>query len=141
MNETGLVENAEALTRIFGYWPSFHDAEVHSLALDRSGHGGPSLTARVHVFEMTAEIDAQGHYVLRHHRLVTLRFANVALEELAGFNEQNALDTLTITEADPASSLGRRYEVVFDPAYGVAVRLFCDAVEVVGVEPYAPPAW
>lgn len=28
MNETKLVNNANALTEIFGYWPSFHDAEV-----------------------------------------------------------------------------------------------------------------
>lgn len=140
MAETELVDNAEALTRVFGYWPSFHDAEVHAIALDRSADGGPSLTARVHVFEMTREVDAKGHYVLRHHTLVTLRFVNVVLEHLTGFNDQNALEMLAIGDADPAVSVGRRYEVVFDPAYGVEARLFCDRIQVVAVEPYAPVA-
>lgn len=46
MTETELVHNAEALTQIFGHWPSFHDAEVVAMSLDRVGDDGPSLEAR-----------------------------------------------------------------------------------------------
>jgi hypothetical protein len=41
MTETELVANAHALTQIFGYWPSFHDAEVLTMCFDRAGEDGP----------------------------------------------------------------------------------------------------
>ena len=47
-------ENEEKLIDIFGYWPSFHDAEILRIRLDRAGSDGPSLTADIHVFEMKA---------------------------------------------------------------------------------------
>jgi hypothetical protein len=43
------IDNHELLTRIFGKWPSFHDAEVLSLRLERSGNShddGPVLEGR-----------------------------------------------------------------------------------------------
>lgn len=54
-----VVENAAALEAIFGRWPSFHDAEVLRVALDRSGDDGPTLELVVHVFVMTGEVDAR----------------------------------------------------------------------------------
>jgi hypothetical protein len=42
MTESLLVENAEILTGIFGRWPSFHDAEVLSLYLDRQARMAPA---------------------------------------------------------------------------------------------------
>jgi hypothetical protein len=60
------IDNHELLTRIFGTWPSFHDAEVLTVRLDRSGNSaddGPALEAAIHVFRMTSEIDSRGYYV------------------------------------------------------------------------------
>src|SRR5579871_2051209 len=70
------IENQEALTRIFGDWPSFHDAEVLSLVLGRHGiedRPGPTLEARIHVFQMTGEVDERGYFRLGNHTLVVLR--------------------------------------------------------------------
>ena len=42
------IENIDSVTRIFGYWPSFHDAEVLWIELRRRpcGEGyGPTLEA------------------------------------------------------------------------------------------------
>jgi len=54
------IENSEAITSLFGYWPSFHDAEVIQISISRfSEHGGaPSLSADVHVFEMTRQLNS-----------------------------------------------------------------------------------
>ena len=41
MTELPAIEYAEAITSIFGYWPSFHDAEVLTMHLDRDGEDGP----------------------------------------------------------------------------------------------------
>jgi hypothetical protein len=68
------IKNEKALTDIFGRWPSFHDAEIISIYLDRSGQDGPSLEAKIHLFEMTNRVDAKGYYVLKNHILVTFRF-------------------------------------------------------------------
>ena len=67
-----LVGAAERLTRIFGDWPSFHDAEVTRLVLDRSGPDGLTLDLEIHVFEATSEVDPAGFYVLENHTLCVI---------------------------------------------------------------------
>ena len=90
------VENAKALTEIFGGWPSFHDAEVVQVRLDRSGPGGPAVEARIHVFERTDQVTPTGYYVLVNHTLVTLRFTDVSGCRMEGFNHQNVLSELVL---------------------------------------------
>jgi hypothetical protein len=130
------IENDEALTRIFGGWPSFHDAEVLSVHLDRGDKDGASLEARIHVFKMTSEVDERGYYVLTDHTLVTLFFANIILRELRGFNHQNALFGIGIEEVDPATNDGRRLAVAFEVSYGVETHFLCDRVIVRSVGPF-----
>src|SRR6266550_5444997 len=96
-----LIEHSDKLTGIFGRWPSFHDAEVLRLALDRTGPEGPTLDVQIHVFAATSEVDSTGHYVLKNHTLVTLRFTEVAVENLQWFNKQNVLFELAIVDIDP----------------------------------------
>jgi hypothetical protein len=139
MDETQFVENAGALSQVFGEWPSFHDAEVHTMLLDRSGAHGASLEAQVHVFRMTDEVDAQGFYVLTHHSLVGLRFDDISLVQLRWFNTQNALSDLLLEAVDPqANEGGRRYRVRFGSAWGVEAELLCNRIAVTSVEPFAP---
>jgi hypothetical protein len=94
-------EHASNLVSVFGRWPSFHDAEVLRLSLDRSGEEGPTLDVVIHVFEMTTEIDAKGFYVLKNHTELTLRFTHVVLSRLQWFNHQNVLSSLEVEELDP----------------------------------------
>jgi hypothetical protein len=134
------VENADALLKIFGAWPSFHDAEVHSLVISREQPEAPRIDARIHVFVVTAEIDSSGHHTLVNHRFVTLQFFRVASLELSGFNEQNALFALTIEPGDPSASEPRRWDISFDSSYGVSAAFSCDRIVVGEVEPYIPAA-
>jgi hypothetical protein len=46
------VEGAKSLCDWFGYWPSFHDAEVISLHLNRRGLSSLAL----HTWEMTKDL-------------------------------------------------------------------------------------
>ncbi len=138
MTDTELVTNARALTDVFGYWPSFHDAEVLSMYLDREGSDGPSLEARVHVFEMTDRVDERGFYVLTKHTLVTLRFSDILLRELRWFNNQNSLSGLGIFEVDPATNEGRRIGVSFGANYGVEADLVCGSTAIVAIRSFEP---
>jgi hypothetical protein len=118
-------EHSEKLTSIFGEWPSFHDAEVLRFALDRSGAEGPTLEAEVHLFAVTSDVDATGHHILKNHTRVTLRFTEVAVCDLEGFNHQNVLFSLTTSNLDPATNEGRRLQVELSASYGLSATFQC----------------
>jgi hypothetical protein len=132
------IIGAEKLISVFGCWPSFHDAEVIRMKLDRRSHGdrlGPSLETQVHTFEMTKDVDESGHYVLRDHILVHLRFQDVLDMYLEGFNHQNVLFGLEISdlrEGEPEQIL---IKVRFDSSYGMRASFLCHAIEVLEVTP------
>jgi hypothetical protein len=48
------------------------------------------------LWELTAEVDATGHFILRHHILTTLRFHDVDSLRMDGFNHQNTIFGLSI---------------------------------------------
>jgi len=80
----------------FGFWPSFHDAEVVSVVLDRAGIS----RIVVHAFAGTSEVDEQGYYKTEKHALVSLLLHEVSNSELLGFNAQNVLSDLSIQRVD-----------------------------------------
>lgn len=139
-----LIEGSEKLTSIFGFWPSFHDAEVIDLQLwrgdataERSHPRFPVLTTKIHVWELTSQIDARGDYALRHHTLTTLRFHDVLDLEIQGFNQQNAIFGLSITAKDHSDHPSRQSFVVqFEPSFGIDARFQCFRVEVVDAIPW-----
>ncbi len=136
ISEAEYVENAAALTSVFGRWPSFHDAEVLSMRLERAGEGGPSLDARIHVFLMNDQVDERGYYILTHHTLVEISFANIVLRQLRWFTVLNSLRDLRIAEVVPAENEGHRFTVCFSSNWGVEADLLCDRVIVRSVEPF-----
>jgi hypothetical protein len=133
-----LIDGSNKLVAVFGNWPSFHDAEVLWIKLDRHpvpGHIGPTFDAVIHAFEMTSEVNSQGCYVLRNHVLVHLRFRDVVGLQLDGFNFQNVLCGLDISKLTEPPEEGGEFEVVFGSSYGVQAAFQCDGVEVVAVTP------
>lgn len=138
-----LIEGSGQLTSIFGYWPSFHDAEVIEFNLwrgdvdpDVGRYVFPVLTTKVHLWELTSEVNAQGYLVSRHHTLATLRFHEVDELKMADFNHQNAILGLNITTEERADSGPHGFRVAFDPAFGMGAVFHCARIEVVGVEPF-----
>jgi hypothetical protein len=133
------IVGAEQLAAVFGYWPSFHDAEVLWLRLDRRPHGdgcyGPSMETLVHTFEITSEVGADGCYVLRHHVLVHFRFRDVVELQLDEFNYQNALMGLTVTDLRDRQMERVCWAVRFESAFGLDACFHCYDVEIVSVTP------
>ena len=130
------IENASALVEVFGAWPSFHDAEVHSLVISRDHSEAPRLDARIYEFERRSVTDSSGHYSQVNHRFVTLQFTRVAALELGGFNEQNALLALTIEPGEQSAADPRRWNVTVESSYGVGAAFSCDRIIVREVEPF-----
>src|SRR5947207_3400223 len=95
------VPGAQRLFDWFGCWPSFHDAEVLSLELNRTG---PSRI-RVHTFRMTNEVNPQGFYGTDKHCVVTFLIDEIAAVQLSEFNNQNVLFDLTVSVENGAFML------------------------------------
>ena len=74
------IVGADRLTGHFGGWPSFHDAEVVRLVLDRHGTDGPTAELVVHVWSVGAEVDPDGRFPRREHALVRLLLERIADE-------------------------------------------------------------
>jgi hypothetical protein len=121
------VAGAEALIQWFGKWPSFHDAEVLSLELNRVG----ASCVRIHTWEMTNEIDANGFYVLRKHVIVSFFLDRLKDIELADFSSQNVIFGLVVTRS--AEGL----QLLLYPCYGVGGTLTAEAIRV-EIEPGKP---
>jgi len=134
------IKNSNLLTQVFGRWPSFHDAEVISMELFRNAGGvsQPNLRSKIHVFEMTSEIDAQGFYVLKNNVLVTFLFGGIDESFVNGFNQQNVLWGLSIADISPRQLERLQFEVNFASSFGVQAEFKCSNVEIEVVESYIP---
>jgi hypothetical protein len=135
-----LIRGSEKPLTIFGRWPSFHDAEVIELRLSREAagigrdrHKRPHLLARIHTWDMTNELDSTGHYVLKNHTLVTLRFSDIRELKLEGFNHQNVILGLTIQPKEANCSADSKFHVELDPSFGVGASFDCADMEIVDV--------
>jgi hypothetical protein len=111
----------------FGYWPTFHDAEVLSITLSRS------LGARVeiHAFERTAEVDARGYFVLAKHSTVIFSLKGFALDSqgiantrVDHFNHQNVLSGVGIDKVPGG------YVLTLDGIFGVCASISCEHISV-----------
>jgi immunity protein 50 of polymorphic toxin system len=131
------IERGHLVTDVFGRWPSFHDAEVLRVRLDREGEAGPWLEADIYAFDMTSEIDERGYYVLDKRHVVTLRFDGLVAVDLRWFNQQNVIATLDIEEATNDEEPAVRWHVDVGSSFGMEAQFDCASVRVVAVEPLA----
>ncbi len=129
------IKNAEFIEKIFGGWPSFHDAEIHTILLSRDCAGGPSMDVTIHHWEMTSEVDSKGYFVLRHHTLSTLRFSGITDLQLADFNHQNVLFDFEISES--GSDAG--FSVSMPTSNGCQASFKCREICVLSAAPYTKP--
>ncbi|HYX71270.1 MAG TPA: Imm50 family immunity protein [Nitrososphaera sp.] len=132
------IQDSHLLTDILGRWPSFHDAEVLRIVLDRNGARTftPYLQATIHIFEMTSQIDERGGYVLKNHVAVTFRFIEIYELQLEDFNQQNVLQGLSILDVSDRQLERIKFEVSFDGIFGVSAKFQCNSISVASVEPY-----
>jgi hypothetical protein len=132
---TNRIENAELVESIFGCWPSFHDAEIHSIMITRDCESGPQMDVTIHHWKMTSEVDSKGYYVLKNHTLTTLRFFELSELQLAGFNRQNVLVDIEITEVAGVDSKSS-FSVLMPTNFGCDASFICGRIRVLSAAPY-----
>jgi hypothetical protein len=140
MDPASEIQNAEALTTVFGGWPSFEGAEVLSLNLEREGGNASALYAAVHLVGRGTEVDDLGEPLPGVDRyLVNLHFANALLTTMCGLNGWTELYGLyiafTTLKEQQIEARDRRYRVDFEGFPDDLVSFYCDEIAVASVEP------
>ena len=105
---------------LYGYWPSFHDAQVPSYQAPSAN--SPIVTFTLQTWEMTDQIDAQGYFVLCKHALVSFRFESVQQVEMDAFQAGNILFGLTFTPNQNDPTFRVELESVMDMSGAFTAR-------------------
>lgn len=96
------VTGGDELLRWFGEVPTFHDAEIVSLSLNRAG----SSELKIHGWVTTDEVDPNGYIVLDRHAVVTFSFSGIMDLQLDGFSGQNVIAGLILQRATDRGRAG-----------------------------------
>ena len=102
------ISGASDLVAWFGYWPSFHDAEVLSIHLNRSGES----SVAIQTWHRTNEVDERGYFIATKHVLVTFMLESIQTVQLDDFNHQNVISGLTMEETAGG------YRITLHPCFG-----------------------
>jgi hypothetical protein len=134
MFEAPDIPGAADVIAWFGYWPTFHDAEVLSITLDRSD----GSRVAIHAFEMTAEVDTRGRYVLAKHAVVTFYLEGFPRDKygitntrIDFFNSQNVLSSASVNK------IPEGFDLVLEGIYGVDGSITCEHLSI-KLEPGIP---
>jgi hypothetical protein len=129
------VPGGSELVAWFGHAPSFHDAEIVSLSLNRRS----ASTLVLHAWNTTKEVDDRGYFVLDRHAVVTFVLLDILDLELDGFSHQNVVSGLILRRApdrpDRSSFYWRDaspddFEIELEPCFGLDGRIRCRSVSV-----------
>jgi hypothetical protein len=120
---------ADLLAWFGGCLPSFHDAEVLGLQLDREG---ATCRLRVHTWEMSQEVDEAGYFVTSRHVVVSFELGDVTELSLEGFSHQNVIFGLFIERSDDG------FRIELEPCFGLSGAITAKTVRV-ALEPGVPP--
>ncbi|HEV2326541.1 MAG TPA: Imm50 family immunity protein [Terracidiphilus sp.] len=145
------IKNSYKITDIFGYWPSFEDAEIQELRLSVAGgepwvtgSESPALEMTVHVFERTDELTPEDRFVLNKHTLVRFRFNNIDGLQLSNFWYQNCIadfdfgiESTTPSRARNSGEASRTSMLRVDihSSVGLSGKFKCQSAEVISTEP------
>ncbi|MBO0140690.1 hypothetical protein JZX87_05850 [Agrobacterium sp. Ap1] len=89
------VAGGKELLAWFGELPTFHDAEIISLSLNRSG----ASELKIHGWIMTDAVDPDGFIKLDKHAIVTFTLEGMMDLQLDGFSGQNVIGGLLLQRA------------------------------------------
>ena len=135
------VVGGDELLAWFGQVPTFHDAEIVSLSLNRVG----ASELRIHGWVMTDDVDPRGSFVLNKHAVVSFKFTDIMDLQLDGFSRQNVIAGLVLQRATDRDRAGYYalpeeegdIEVELLPCYGLDGFIRAKKIEI-AFEPGRP---
>jgi hypothetical protein len=122
------IIGADAVVGWFGHWPSFHDAEILSVHINRGGQSA----IRIHAWRLTDRLDAAGRFVREREAVIVFEFSGVESLHLVGEDAdgQNVMSGLDIERR------AQSWRLRFGPCYGLSGELTVADI-MVRVEPLA----
>jgi hypothetical protein len=136
MFEAPDIPGAATVIAWFGQWPTFHDAEVMSITLDRLSE----CRVAIYAFETTREVDTNGHYRRAKDAVLTFCLEGFPRDQygitntrIEFFNHQNILSSASVNK------IADCYELTLAGCYGVDGSIICERMSV-KLEPGMPPA-
>ena len=136
------IEGFESVVAHLGMWPSFHDAEVLKIILDRSNVGtgqelSPVLDLHLRGWVMTSEVTEQGFYKLHGDAVFHLRFEGVFNVQIEGFNNQNVLSAMNLELVAHPREAGRQVlQVELEHCYEFEGSFTAQKARVVSITPH-----
>lgn len=125
------MRNSGEVESIYGYWPSFHDAEILSIKFARGLTNEKTASAVVDLNYWETKAINEGtsafDYVLDKDHVISIEFSGLIASSVSGFNFQNVIDELLLTKVPEG------IKAEFISIYGAEINLICNAVAVVGI--------
>jgi hypothetical protein len=130
----------ELVTAVYNHWPSFHDAEVISLSLDRSHIlfdeiYNPRIDLAVYCMAMVWNGNAEQFENVKR-TLINFEFDEVSDVKIDGFNHQNAILGMEFEELPVGAAGNHSFKIIIDPAGGVACEFIARRGRIASVSPY-----
>lgn len=123
----------------FGMWPSFHDAEVHRIILERTER--TEAGREIPTLELTLHGWVSGPSSLQERQaIVRFFFEDVFDVQLEGFNGQNVLSSLNLHSLTDAESKQALLQVELEHCYVFSAEFKARRASVLSVVPYQNPA-
>jgi hypothetical protein len=107
----------------FGGWPSFHDAEIMTLHIDRERR---LSSIRIHAFTTSNRTDSNGHFIRERETFVVFEFTGIRSMRIDGedADRQNVISGLLIEQLDAG------YRLDLGPCYGMAGEIVVENLSV-----------
>jgi len=121
------IKGAKELIEWFGEWPSFHDAEIVELHLNRQGDS----FLKLRTWRMTNKVNDKGYYIHEKHAVITFTLFNIKELDLSGFSGQNVISSLSLEQ------IAEGYKLEMHLCYGLAGILVAQNISV-EFQPYKP---
>jgi hypothetical protein len=127
MNVNEII-NSEIVLNHFGYWPSFHDAEILELKFYLLVGERPTLDMKIYVFESTDRLDKEGRFIRDKKCILTFEFQEISNNKFSGFYSQNILGDLDIKEVD------YKFRIWLNTDMGIEGKFDCELIIVKSLE-------
>ena len=142
MEPLSLIAGHEKVIEVFGRWPSFHDGEIHRLALDstrrdKNGRRYASIELHIRGWNLTEQVSEEGFYKQHNDCVVGLLFEQVYDVELDGLNHQNVLSGLELSLArNPHDENLQHLSVELVHCFGLSGAFKAASATVLSITPF-----
>ena len=121
--QTPDIPGADSVVSWFGSWPTFHDAEVLGLQLNRKGRSWIKIYAW-NISRRTYEKDGKQYFILEKHAVVTFLLEGIVELEMHDFSSQNVVSDFDIERH------GDAFLMTLEPCYGLSGTILASHIAV-----------